>query len=168
MAEPTIIFRKLTEGPSLWSDGLNVPASELAVERWQVDFYDDEAPFPVGVAWVVGSSGEKARFFIEHILVNDAHRRHGVASALVIACQRRWSGIRLLGDSTPGGRALLRSFQPPVRAKDVFDDRFIQKALEEGKTMEDLDAAAQRTQDAFDFMDFEDAQGEGEEWKRGE
>src|SRR5436190_8996859 len=93
-----IVFRRLTEGPT--SGGRN------DVEHWQVDCYNQNRSYPAGIAWaLIFPAGSGVRPVIEHVLVDDARRRRGVATALVIACRKRWRGIRIVGDSTPGAHA---------------------------------------------------------------
>lgn len=100
-ARLNIKFRQILDNlPPDWSKGLH----------WYVEAHDglNYRDYPVGIAYCVIGVRYKTLFFL-HVV--DHHRRHGVGTALVRACQGRWPDIVLTEAISKAGRGLLQSLE---------------------------------------------------------
>lgn len=99
-----IAFRALNDDiPDEWEPGVH----------WQIEFYPDdfEVGAPLGLAWV---SVYPTFPFLDFVLVRDAERRRGIATALVAACRARWPGLQGLDPDdavSEAGEAFLKSLE---------------------------------------------------------
>lgn len=93
-----IIFRQINEPkPDYWVRGM----------QWYVEYHDHrhDVRFPLGVGYVVVADEDYVT--LEFILVADQHRRKGVATSIVRACEERWPGIVLSSPISQCGEKLM-------------------------------------------------------------
>lgn len=96
-----ITFREVNDDlPDGW-----LPALHWYVEFWPDDF---EPSYPWGTAYVVISPMTQV---IEYLCVQDQHRRKGIATRLVEACEQRWPAIVTTDAISEPGEAFLRKLE---------------------------------------------------------
>lgn len=106
MSEPNgcIVFRQITRDmPSNWIGGI----------RWYVEFHDanHDMAYPLGIAFVTDPTpwNGAAVPYLDFVYVVDQKRRCGIASALIRACEKKWSRIALTDAISESGQALLEA-----------------------------------------------------------